>query len=67
MDTFFASIWQIISENRICASKESERLVFAIVKYIGEASSIADYSDFVKQNLALLFTVLILPNISITT
>ena len=66
MDVFFQSIWQIIAENRITAARESERLVFALVKYIGESSSLPNYSEFVRQNLALLFHVLILPNISIS-
>ena len=65
-DLFFQSIWQVVADNRVTAAREAERLVFALVKYIGECTNIGNYSDFIKQNLALLFQVVILPNISLT-
>jgi hypothetical protein len=40
--------------------------VFALVKYIGECTNIANYSEFIKTNLVALFQVLVLPNISLT-
>ncbi len=54
-DLFFQSIWQVVADNRVSAAREAERLVFALVKYIGECTNIGNYSDFIKQNLALLF------------
>jgi hypothetical protein len=50
----------------ITAGRESERLVFAIVRYLGDCASIQKYQEFIRQNLPHIFTILILPNISIT-
>ena len=66
MDVFFQKIWEIIAENRIVAGRESERLVFAIIKYVGEASGLPNYTEFLKHNLSTIFKVLVLPNIAIT-
>jgi exportin-2 (importin alpha re-exporter) len=65
-DIFFQAIWQVIADGRVTAAREAERLVFALVKYIGECTNIGSYSEFIKQNLALLFSVVVLPNISLT-
>jgi hypothetical protein len=56
----------VIAENRVTAAREAERLVFALVKYIGECTNLPHFAEFIKSNLSLLFQVLILPNISLT-
>lgn len=55
-----------MTENRIPVGKDSERLVFAMLRYIGDCSSIQKYQELIKSNLQIVFSVLILPNISIT-
>ena len=50
----------------ITAGRDSERLVFAIVRYLGDCASISQYQEFIKQNLQHIFTILILPNIAMT-
>lgn len=37
-----------------------------MLRYIGDSASFPKYQDFIKQNLPQIFSVLILPNISIT-
>ena len=40
--------------------------MFAVVRYMGDCAGIPNYSDFIKQNLMAVYSVLIEPNISIT-
>ena len=42
-DTFFQNIWSLIVENRIPVGKDSERLVFAMLRYIGDCTAIGKY------------------------
>lgn len=56
----------MVMSGTITAGRESERLVFAIVRYLGDCASIPQYQEFIKENLSHIFTILILPNISIT-
>ena len=63
---FFNKIWEQISQNKITAARECERLIFAIVRYLGECAALPIYRDIIKGNLQNLFQVLILPNIAIT-
>ena len=39
-DAFFQKIWDQISGNKITAARECERLIFAIVRYLGECSGL---------------------------
>ena len=55
-----------MAQQKIAPVRECDRLIFAIVKYIGDSAGIAKYKDFIGQNLEPLFQVLVLPNISIT-
>jgi hypothetical protein len=67
-DVFFQAIWQVVADNRVTSAREAERLVFALVKYIGEcAKSIPSYADFLKGNLQHIWNVLVIPNISLTS
>ena len=65
-DLFFQKIWEQVSGNKVSAARECERLIFAIVRYIGECTVNPKYKDFIRGNLECLFQVLIIPNISIT-
>ena len=65
-DLFFQKIWDQVAQQKIAPVRECDRLIFAIVKYIGDSAGIAKYKDFIGQNLEPLFQVLVLPNISIT-
>jgi exportin-2 (importin alpha re-exporter) len=65
-DKFFQVVWGLVAQNRISVGKESERLVFSLLRYLGDCSSISNYQDFMRQNLQAIFTALILPNIALT-
>lgn len=52
---FFQKIWDQISGNKITAARECERLIFAIVRYLGECAALPTYRDFIKGNLQSLF------------
>ena len=47
-DVFFQKIWDQISNNKITAARECERLIFAIVRYLGECAALPNYRDFIK-------------------
>jgi hypothetical protein len=55
-----------VAQSRITVARDNERLVFAIVRYLGDCASIPAYQEFIKQNLGMVFSVLIQPNIAIT-
>ena len=59
-------IWGLISDGKITATRECERLVQAIVRYLGECVMLPNYAEFIKTNLQSIFEVVVLPNISIT-
>ena len=65
-DVYFQKVWEIVANNKLSADRECERLVFAVVRYLGEAAGLPNYRDFIKSNLQLLFQVLVIPNISLT-
>lgn len=48
------------------AERECERLIFAIVHYIGDAAGLPNYTQLIKENLPALFQVVVIPNISLT-
>lgn len=41
--------------NKITASRQCDRLIQAIVRYIGETSALPNYRDFIKSNIEVLF------------
>lgn len=65
-DPMFQAVWQMIEQNKVKPSKESEKLVRITVKYVGEVSNLPSKQPFIKMNLIKIFDILILPNISIT-
>jgi hypothetical protein len=50
----------------VLASKSNERLIQNVIKYLSEMSNYPDLSEFFKQNMLNIFTLIIVPNISIT-
>ena len=50
-DVFFQKIWEQISNNKISANRECERLIFAIIRYLGECAALPNYKEFIKGNL----------------
>ena len=48
---FFQKIWEQISNNKISANRECERLIFAIIRYLGECAALPNYKEFIKGNL----------------
>ena len=65
-DAFFQKIWEQIANNKVTPTRQCERLIFAIVKYLGEVAGVAKYQDFIRTNLETLFNVVVVPNISLT-
>ncbi len=65
-DHFFQQIWALVTRRTITASKSCERLLFALVRYLGDCAAIPTYSDFLAQNLQAIIEILVLPSISIT-
>ena len=63
-DKFFQAIWNLVAQNRV--PKNSERLISAMLCYLGDCCSIPQYTDFLKQNLNHIFTALIQPNIMLS-
>ena len=47
-NTFFEKIWNQIANNKLSAGRECERLVFAVIRYFGEAAGLPNYADFIK-------------------
>ena len=46
-DLFFQKIWEQVAQQKIAPVRECDRLIFAIVKYIGDSAGIAKYKDFI--------------------
>lgn len=63
-DKFFQAIWNLVAQNRV--PKNSERLISALLCYLGDCCSIPQYTEFLKQNLNHIFTALIQPNIMLS-
>ena len=50
----------------VVSTKQNEKLIQNVIKYLSEMSNYPDMSDFFKNNMLNLFTLIIVPNISIT-
>ena len=61
----FQSIWQLIENKKVQPTKQSEKLVRVVVKYMGEMTKQPNKAAFIKTNLSKVFDILILPNISL--
>lgn len=65
-DHYFQQIWSLVGNRALTANKSCERLVFAVVRYMGDCITLPNYCEFLKQNLHPIFEVLVLPFVSIT-
>ena len=63
---FFKEIWDIVAQNRMTTGRECERLIQATIRYLGECAQLPNFAEFLKNNLLVMFQVLVLPNISVT-
>ena len=50
----------------VTATKQNERLIQNVIKYLSEMSNYPDSAEFFKSNMLNLFQLIIVPNISIT-
>ena len=62
----FQSIWGLIHNNKVQATKKSKKLVRETPNYIAEMLNYSEKREFIKQNLMKIFDIIVLPNISIT-
>jgi len=56
----------MVLNGQVAASKQNEKLIQVVIKYLSEMSSFQNLHPFFKANMLQLFTLLIVPNISIT-
>lgn len=63
---FFQEVWSMVLGSQVQASKQNERLIHAVMRYLTEMIFNFSYHEFFKSNLATLFQLIIVPNISIT-
>jgi len=63
---FFEKIWNMVLNKWVLASKQNEKLIQNMIKYLSEMSNYPDLSGFFKSNMLNIFTLIIVPNISIT-
>ncbi len=50
----------------VLSTKQNEKLIQNVIKYLSEMSNYPDLVAFFKSNMMNLFTLIIVPNISIT-
>lgn len=63
---FFDRIWGMVCNQQVQATKHNEKLVQAVIRYLSEMSSYPDLADFFKTNMLAIFSLIVVPNISIT-
>ena len=56
----------MVLSSQVQASKQNERLIHAIIRYLTEIIFNHSCHEFFKANLSTLFQLIIVPNISIT-
>jgi len=56
----------MVCKNQVSSTKLNEKLIQAVIRYLSEMAAFPDLGEFYKQNMMSLFTILIVPNISIT-
>jgi Cse1 len=64
--TFFERIWGMVCNKQVPAVKQNEKLIQAVIRYLSEMSTYTELGDFFKTNMMSLFSLLIVPNISLT-
>jgi len=63
---FFERVWGMVCNRQVPAVKANEKLLQAVIRYLSEMSTYGELSDFFKGNMMTLFSLLVLPNISLT-
>lgn len=63
---FFERVWGMVCNNQVPAIKQNEKLIQAVIRYLNEMSTYSELGEFFKTNMMSLFSLLILPNISLT-
>lgn len=56
----------MVLNGQVAASKQNEKLIQVVIKYLSEMSTFHNLHPFFKANMLQLFQLLIVPNISIT-
>lgn len=56
----------MVLNGQVSASKQNEKLVQVVIRYLSEMSTFPDLVEFFRGSMLQLFTLLIVPNISIT-
>lgn len=56
----------MVLNGQVSASKQNEKLVQVVIRYLSEMSTFPDLVEFFRGIMLQLFTLLIVPNISIT-
>lgn len=57
----------MISNNKVPATKQNDKLIQAIIRYLNEMATYPSLNEFYKINMMPLFQMIILPNISLTS
>ena len=56
----------MVCNNQVPSNKQNEKLIQAVIRYLNEMASYPDLNEFFKTNMISVFSLLIVPNISIT-
>ncbi len=56
----------MVCNNKVPATKQNEKLIMALVRYLAEMLGHQSLVEFFRVNMMALFTLVILPNISLT-
>jgi hypothetical protein len=63
---FFDRIWGLVVNQQLPSTKQHEKLTTAVIRYLGEmAGGYGELAAFFKTNMLSLFSLLVVPNISI--
>ena len=63
---FFERVWGMVCNKHVPSNKQNEKLIQAVIRYLSEMASYPDLHNFFKTNMVTLFSLIIVPNISIT-
>jgi hypothetical protein len=56
----------MLCNNQVPSTKQNEKLIMAIVRYFNEMSSFPEMNDFFRKNMMPMFSLIVVPNISLT-
>lgn len=62
---FFERIWGMVLNKWVPSNKQNEKLIQAVIRYLNEMATFPELGEFFKTNMMSLFSLLIVPNISI--